>query len=111
MVVRKRIPAIARSETEIDVDESDQSRPPPASLRAVVTVRAPGPIVVVVNPATVVIGSPAPWLIAYPCPAIRWQPLPATIAIRSPVCVAADDACARSPNPAIVICINPVAVR
>ena len=99
------------SEIEVERDKGYQRRPPPAAPRTVVAVRAPGPIIIVVDPAAIVIRRPAPGLVTNPRPAVRRNPNPLTIPIRRPVVVVVDDRDLRSPDPAVIVCIGPTAIR
>ena len=107
LVIVQRIPANVITK---NYSERDQRGPPPTAMPVILTARAPGPIVVVVNPATVVIWRPAPGLQAHPGPAIRWNPGPITITIGSPIVVSIDGAGVRVPDPAIIFGVGPIAV-
>src|SRR3990172_4650540 len=79
-------------------------------MAIVLAARAPGPVVVVIDPATIVIWSPSPRLITDPRPSVGCKPGPMTITIWSPVVIAVYDCDVRLPNPTVVVCINPIAV-
>src|SRR5438445_10408975 len=72
--------------------------------------RAPGPIVVVINPAAVVIRRPTPWLLSHPGPAVWRAPRPVPVAIRRPVVVVVDYGNLRPPDPAIIVGVNPITI-
>src|SRR6185312_63905 len=107
-MIRQRVPTIAGTETDVNIEQRHQGRSPPT--RAVIPVRTPRPIIIVVNPSSPVIRLPAPGLIANPRPPIRRDPGPMTVAIWSPVIIVVNDGDARSPNPSVIICVNPAAI-
>lgn len=109
MMIRQRIPTVIGSEIDVDIDERYQRRPPPG--RAIIAVRTPRPIVVIVNPSTPVIRRPTPRFIADPRPSIRRYPRPMTVTIRGPVAVGIYDRDARSPDPAVIVGVNPATIR
>src|SRR5205085_1245175 len=75
----------------------------------IVTARGPAPVVVVIDPAPVVIRGPAPRLVADPSPTVRRTPDPMPVAIGCPIIIV-DDGVAWSPNEAVVVRIDPIAV-
>src|SRR5688572_7605328 len=111
LVVRQRIPADVVSEREIKRDESDERGPPPTSFLVKLAARHPCPVVVVKDPAAVVIRSPTPRFIPDPGPTVRRKPRPMTVAIRRPVRVRVQHAGVRTPDPAVILAVNPLAVR
>ena len=90
-----------------------QTRPAPGATSSgfvELAARAPRPVAVVINPTPVVIRRPAPRLVTNPRPAVRRTPGPMTVAIRRPVAVDAERAGMWPPDPAVVVCVDPVAV-
>ena len=71
LVIVKRIPAIVIAKRKIHIHKSYERRSPPTAFPVELAARAPGPVVVVVNPAAIVIRRPTPGFIAHPGPAIR----------------------------------------
>ena len=90
--------------------ERDQCRTPPTSIPVIITARAPGPVVVVIDPAAVVIRGPTPRFVTHPRPTIRGAPGPTPITIRRPAVVVVDYGRVRPPDPAIVIRVGPIAI-
>src|SRR5437868_2949077 len=110
LMVAERIPADVRAVRVAEGDERDQRGPPPtAMLIVIVTARGPAPIVVVIDPAPVVIRGPAPRLVADPSPTVRRTPDPVPVAIGGPIIIVGDGV-AWSPDEAVVVRIDPVAV-
>src|SRR6185369_4815435 len=89
----------------------DQRRTPPTAIAIELAARAPRPVTIEINPTAVVIRRPAPWLIANPRPAIRRTPGPLPITIWRPIAVDADRARKRTPDPTVVVSLDPVAIR
>src|SRR5215213_884095 len=111
LAVRERIPADLIAVRGRDGDEDDERRTPPGTpVLVAVAARCPAPAVVVIDPATIVIRSPAPRLVANPRPSIRRTPSPVAVAVRCPVVIVIDDGRARTPDPAVIIRIRPVAI-
>jgi hypothetical protein len=79
-------------------------------MTVVIATRAPGPIVVVIDPAAIVVRGPTPWLITNPRPAVWRTPGPVTITIRGPVVIVVNYGRMRSPDPTVVACICPIAI-
>lgn len=109
LVIRQWIPADVVSERYVEY-KRDQRRTPPTALRLEFTTRAPGPGIVVIDPASVVIRRPTPWFITNPGPAIRRTPRPMTVAIRRPIVVGGNHGRARPPYPAEVVRVRPIAI-
>jgi hypothetical protein len=107
LMIRKWVPANIITEGEVECYER---RAPPTAVAIVITSGTPRPIVVVIDPTAVVIRSPAPWFRAHPRPAVWLDPAPSSITIRGPVVVDIDYGCVRSPNPAVVVDVSPVAI-
>src|SRR5687767_15629674 len=103
MMIRERIPRNVVADRNV---ESYESRTPPTTIAMVVAARTPGPVVVVVDPATVVIRSPTPRFISDPRPTVRPNPGPGPMTIRRPVYVVVDDRDMWSPDPAVVVYIK-----
>ena len=109
LVIIQRIPAHVVAERDVE-HKCDERRAPPAPLLVELAARGPRPIAVVIDPAPVVIRGPAPRLITNPRPAVRRTPGPMTVAIRRPVSVDAEGTGIWPPDPAVVVCVDPVAV-
>ena len=109
LVIVQRIPAHVITKRDVE-DKRDQRRAPPTSLFVKLAARAPRPVIVVVNPTTVVIRRPAPRLVTNPRPTVRRTPGPITVAIWRPVAVDADGARMWPPDPAVIICVSPLAI-
>src|SRR5205085_9724065 len=110
LMVAERIPADVRAVRTAEGDEDDERGPPPtAMLVVIVTARGPAPEVIVIDPTPVVIRGPAPRLVANPSPTVRRTPDPVAVAIGHPIIIV-DDGVAWSPDEAVVVRIDPVAV-
>jgi len=105
-VIAKWIPTIV----VVYIDEYHECRSPPASIMQVCTTRTPPPVTIEKHPTSVVIGRPTPRFITYPSPTVRWTPNPVTITIGCPISVDIDGGGMRSPDPAIVGRVSPIAV-
>jgi len=91
------------------IDEDYERGSPPAVIAEVGTPRTPRPVTVVIHPSSVVIWRPSPGFITHPGPTIRRTPYPVTISIWRPINVV-DGARMRSPDPAVVGRVTPIAV-
>jgi hypothetical protein len=109
LVVIQRIPANVIAKREVE-RERDQRRAPPTAVPIEQASWTPGPVTVVVNPASVVIRRPTPWLVTDPCPTIRRNPGPLPVTIRRPIAVNADRTRERTPDPTVIVSLDPVAV-
>src|SRR6185503_14303218 len=109
LVVIQRVPAHVISKRDVE-NKRDQRRTPPTALSVELAARTPGPVAVVINPTPVVIRRPAPRLVTNPRPAVRGTPRPVTVAVRRPVAVDADGARTWTPDPAVIICVDPIAI-
>ena len=107
VVIRERVPANVVAEREM---EGDERWTPPAATPVIMATRAPRPVVVVIDPASVMIRSPTPRFIPNPGPTVRRTPGPATVAVWRPVVIVVDDCDVGTPNPTVLVCILPVAV-
>ena len=106
MMISKWIPAIVIA----NINEDYECGPPPAVIAEVGTARTPCPVPVVIHPSAVVIWRPAPRFITHPGPTIRRTPHPVTITIRRPITVNVNRGRMRSPDPAVVGRVSPIAV-
>jgi hypothetical protein len=109
LVIIQRIPADVVTERDVE-HERDQRRTPPTAVVVELAARAPRPVTVEVNPTAVVIRRPAPRLVANPRPAIRRTPGPLPVTIRRPIAVDADRAGKRTPDPTVVVSLDPIAI-
>ena len=107
MIVRQRIPADIVAEREV---EGYERGPPPTAVTRVSVARRPGPVVINIDPTAVVIRRPSPWLVSDPRPPVRRTPGPTTVTIRCPISVAADHRCMRTPDPAVLVSLGPIAI-
>jgi hypothetical protein len=110
LVIRQRIPADVLAERKIEVYKSDECRSPPTAVPIKPATRYPRPIVIVIDPTAVVIRRPSPRFVTDPRPAIRLDPGPGTITIWRPIVISADYRPVRTPNPAEVGRVIPIAV-
>jgi hypothetical protein len=94
----------------VDDCKSDERRSPPTAVMVERATRTPRPVTVSENPTTIVIWRPSPWFITDPGPTIRWTPNPMTVTIRRPVRIDVDERATRSPGPAIVAGVGPIAI-
>src|SRR6476620_4104650 len=106
-MIPKGVPAIVVAH----IDDYNERGSPPAMTAEVCTARTPGPVAAVIDPTSVVIWRPAPWFIPHPGPTIRRTPHPVTVTIRCPINVAVDGARMWSPDPPVIACVSPIAVR
>jgi len=105
-MISKWIPAIVIA----NIHEDYKCGPPPAVIVEEGTARTPCPVTVVIHPSAVVIWCPAPRFISHPGPTIRRTPHPVTITIRRPIAVDVNRVRLRSPDPAVVGRVSPIAV-
>jgi hypothetical protein len=80
-------------------------------MTVVKTPRTPCPVVVVIDPTAIVIRRPTPRFVADPRPAVGINPAPAAITIRGPVVIVVNYSGVRTPNPTVVLRVDPIAVR
>lgn len=104
--IRQRIPIVAATIGR----KYDHSRRPPASHRAVHSIRCPDPTATVVYPASVMVGRPSPGLIIDPRPSIRCYPTPLAITVRRPVGITACRGSIRPPDVTVFVCVDPLSV-
>jgi len=109
LVIVQRIPADVVAKRDVE-NKRDQRRTPPTAIVIKLAARTPSPVTVDINPTTVVIRRPAPWLVTNPRPAIRRTPGPLTVTIRRPIVIHADRAWERTPDPTVVVGLDPIAV-
>lgn len=109
LVITQRIPADVITERDVE-NERDERRTPPAPVAIKQAARSPGPVTVVVNPAPVVIRRPSPRLVSNPRPAVRRAPRPLPVTIRRPIAVDVDRARKWTPDPTVIIGLDPVAI-
>jgi hypothetical protein len=93
-----------------DIDEYYKRGSPPTVIAEVRTPRTPCPVTVVIHPSSIVIWRPSPGFITHPGPTIRRTPYPVTVSIWRPINVDVNGARVRSPDPAVVGRVSPIAV-
>src|SRR5687767_12533521 len=104
------IPTDVITDRNIDYKCHEGGTPPTAPL-VILTARRPGPVAIVINPASEVIRRPTPWFCANPGPSIRRDPGPVAIPVRRPVGVSTDHRSVGPPDPSVLVCLHPGAIR
>lgn len=109
IAIMKWVPTDVVAKRKIDY-ECDERRTPPTAFAVKLATRRPGPVTVVVNPATEMIRRPSPRFIADPSPAVGRNPDPLAVTIWRPVRITADDFSVWPPDPAVVVGPGPYAI-
>src|SRR5262245_40311592 len=106
-MIVKWVPAII----VVDIDEDHECWSPPTVISGEGTTRNPRPAPPVIDPTSVVIRRPSPGLVTDPCPTIGRTPNPVTVTIRRPIRVDIDGVVTWLPDPSVVGCVGPIAIR
>src|SRR5690242_4215524 len=110
LVIIQRIPTDVIAKRDVK-HERHQRRTPPTAIAIKLAARTPRPVTVVINPATIVIRRPSPRLVSNPRPTVRRTPGPLPVTIWHPIAIPADRARERTPDPTVIVGLNPIAVR